>query len=240
MNESASKRNVLRELDAPAGWTALLLEQHLPATGEELPAYRKAVGDLLADLPGTNTASPEEVLLLFECCRPDMEAVTLRENARTWMPEFGVGIWIDQPPPMKWTRDEFKEAAPGTLRPVVERVLRIRKSPVMQKAAWNRLLGSGAAIWLKEAGVDDILEQAAEELRPTIRDISLTSFPFYLPLLRASTLTKPSSASAGQWERIMPGVDLYLRESVEDCGLLVALRQAPQTFRNQWRGMALG
>jgi hypothetical protein len=166
------------------------------------------------------------VLLLFERCRPEFEAVTVRENARAWMPEFGVGIWIDQPPPTKWTQEEFQRSAPGTLRPVVERVLRVRPDVTPQRAAWKRLLGSGTLLRLRGAGAGTTLSGTSKLLRPTIRDISLTSFPFYVPLLRGSTLMTPAPTYAATWDQMLPGIDLYLRESAEDGGLLILHRQS--------------
>src|SRR6516162_3690463 len=36
----------------------------------------------------------------------------LQRNARTWLPEMGVGIWPDRGPVQPWTRDEFEELEP--------------------------------------------------------------------------------------------------------------------------------
>ena len=120
----------LQEVSAPQGWTAALLQQQLPIDDDEqLLAYRDAVAKLMERLTPFSEVHAEEVFLQFGRCRPDREIKLLQANARLWMPEFGVGIWLHGDPPHTWTRDEFEEAEPGTLRPVIERVVRVQRDP---------------------------------------------------------------------------------------------------------------
>ncbi len=221
----------VEEVAAPPGWSALLFKQQLPVEDEEdLLAYREAVADLMARLPAFAEVHPEEVLLLFERLRPGKEVQSLQSNARGWLPEFGVGIWLDQKPPTTWTEDEFADAAPGTLRPVIERVVRIQRDPTAQLSAWRTLLGSGALIRVSCSTSDAFVKGATDLLQSSISDISLTSFPFYVPLLRPATLHTPASSYDLPLADQLPGADAYVRESVEDGGLFMLVRQPPKMF----------
>ena len=71
---------------------------------------------------------------------------------------------------------------------------------------------------------------ATEVLHPTISDPSLTSFPYYVPLLEAGRLFEPSTAYDLPLADQLPAVDAYVRESVEDGGLFLLVRQRPEVF----------
>lgn len=226
---------LLEELAAPPGWTAALLRQTLPVDDDVARlAYREAVEHLLSVLPPFAEVRSEEVFLLFGAMRPEVEIKLLQQHARGWMPQFGMGVWMHQMPPETWTREEFEAAEPGTLRPVVERVLRVQPDPGAQRSAWQMLLGSGALLRISAGAPKVFVQDSTELLQPTIADVSLTSFPFYVPLLRADQLLTPAPVYDLPMADQLPSVDAYLRESVDDGGLLVLLRQAPDTF---WAGI---
>ncbi|MGI4854021.1 MAG: hypothetical protein ACRYF4_08270 [Janthinobacterium lividum] len=222
----------LHEVAAPAGWTALLLQQDLPVDSEaQRSRYTEAVAAVLQRLPVLQLIPAEEVLLLFERLRPAVEIPVFQNEARQWMPEFGMGVWLHSEAPTTWTTDEFLDADPTTLRPVIERVVRVAQNPQAQRGAWDRLLGSGAL--LRTLAADPtFLAGATAVLKPTIADRSLTSFPFYLPLLRAGELQRVGPVYDEPLEAYLPGVYAYLRESVEDGGLLVLFRRSPELFWN--------
>ena len=221
---------VLHELRAPPGWTAGVLQMPLPLPEADRPAYRDAVSGLLRRIPAFAAPHPEELFLLFERCRPAIEIPILQENARLWMPQLGLGVWLDRDPPTTWTAEEFTTAAPGTLRPVVDRVVRIGRRPEAQRSAWQHLLGSGALIRTSHTAPERFLPEATAVLQPRISDRSLTSFPFYVPLVTAAALQAPSPAFRAPLADLLPQTDAYLRESVEDGGLLMAVRQPPAAF----------
>ena len=58
-------------------------------------------------------------------------------------------------------------------------------------------------------------------LLPPIEEEGLKAFPLYVPLLTAASL----SASAEQLDTWLGAVDVYLRESPQDKGLLIVSRQ---------------
>ncbi len=232
MNEP---RNGFRlvEVAAPRNWSAVLLPQTFPIdVRSQQDAYRTAAEELLTLLHPFNPAESEELLLVFAQMRPDVEIPALRANARLWMPQFGMGVWLDQPPPTTWSREEFENAAPGMLRPVVERVLRVHTEPEVHRSAWQELAGSGAIIRVVCSKPNQFLPGAMEQLHGTISDPSLTSFPFYVPLLRADTLDQTWPEYNLPLEDYLPNVLLYARESVQDGGLLVLTRHSPERLRS--------
>ena len=225
----------LLELPAPSGWSAFLLKQQLPIEdADDLLRYRQAVTTLMERIPAFLEPHPEEVLLLFERLRPGKEINAMKGNARLWMPEFGVGIWLDREPPTTWTAEEFLDAAPGTLRTVIERVVRVQREPVAQASAWRLLLGSGALLRVSAETAGDFVTGATGMLQPTISDSSLTSFPFYVPLLGAESLINMSPAYDQPLGEHLPAVSAYVRESVEDGGMLFVVRQTPEAI---WKNL---
>ena len=225
---------ILRELKAPAGWTAAVLEAPLPLADDERGPYQQAVQDLVARIPAFVEPYPEELFLIFEYCRPAVEIPLLQDNARWRQPQFGLGIWLDSEPPTTWTAEEFTTAAPGTLRPVVDRVVRLSRDPEAQRDAWQTLLGSGALLRVSTTAPDRFVREATDYLQPTIADRSLTSFPFYVPLLTEASLLHPSLAYRAPLADLLPQTRAYLRESVTDGGFLLAVQQPPAVF---WKAL---
>ena len=121
-------------------------------------------------------------------------------------------------------------ARQGTLRPVIDRVLRLTRDPEAQESAWHSLLGSGALFSASLSRPELFLERATEFLQPRISDPSLTSFPFYAPLLSAGTLSALSPAFQAPFGELLPDVEVYCRESVEDRGFFLLIRQESGTF----------
>ncbi len=227
---NTSQNLSLQEVPAPAGWTALLLRQALPVEDEaDRELYLEAVAAVLGRLPVPQLVPAEEVLLLFERLRPAVEVPVFQNEARRWMPEFGMGVWLHGEAPATWTADEFLDAEPGTLRPVIDRVIRVARTPEAQRGAWDALLGSGALLRTLSADAR-FLPGATAVLKPTIADRSLTGFPFYLPLLRAGELDRARPVYDEPLEEYLPGVYAYLRESVEDGGMLLLIHQPPDAF----------
>jgi hypothetical protein len=67
-----------------------------------------------------------------------------------------------------------------------------------------------------------ILQKATALLLPPIKDPSFNCYPFYVPLLDEKGLT---SATEEQLEAWFCGASVYIRESFEDKGILIASRQ---------------
>ena len=224
------ERICLREIPAQTGWTAAVLEATYPVAAEAVQAYAAMVGELLQRLPAFRVPRPGELFLQFDRCRPEEEVLVLRENARSWQPEIGLGVWLDREPPTTWSEEEFIAAAPGTLRPLMYRLFRLQRDPAVQASAWRRLLGSGVLVRVATVEPDVFLAGATDFLQPKIADTSLTGFPFYAPLLTAEALSRPDPMFDAGFDVSLPGVEAYLRESEEDGGLLIVSRQSSTAF----------
>ena len=221
----------LREIVCPTGWTAAILETDFAPAGGPHPDYTAIVDWLLSNLAPFERTLSREVMLQFDRCRPDVEIPLLRANARIWQPEIGLGVWPEQAPPTTWTKEEFLAAAPGTLRPVMYRIFRVQtEDPSAQTSAWQTMLGSGALLRVATTNPNAFLSATTTFLQPKIEDVSLESFPFYVPLLTAAGLAHPHPAFAVELDTLLPVAVGYMRESQEDGGLLVLSRQQPEEF----------
>jgi hypothetical protein len=228
------QRLCLREVPARQGWTAAVLECAYPVAPGSEQGYVAAVAALLNRLPAFSQPRPSELFLQWDRCRPDHEVMTLREHARVWQPEIGLGVWLDREPPTMWSPEEFVAAAPGTLRPLMHHLFRLQRDDKAQDSAWRRLLGSGVLLRVACAVPDAFVAGATEFLHPRIMETSLTGFPFYAPLLTVAGIARPDAAFEGPFDLWLPEVEGYLRESEEDGGLLVVARQASPDF---WRSL---
>ncbi len=225
---------LLEELVAPEGWAAAFLHALYPVPDDDLRAYRKAAGDVVEHLfaPLAATTS-EEVLLTFQFLRPRVEMEAMRTKTRLWLPEIGVGVWLDREPPTTWTAEEFENAEPGKMRPMVDRVVRIHRDRVAQSDAWLQTLGSGAATrWAYERG-RDAMTATTELLESRMVDRSVLGFPFYVPLLTLESLRKRNPAYDEPWDDLLPGVQLVASESTGDGGLLLLGRDR-EAFHRLW------
>jgi hypothetical protein len=221
----------LREIAAPTGWSAAILEAEYPLSLEAKPTYVDAINELTNRLPVLRNALAEETFLQFDRCRPDDEILILQQNARLWMPEIGLGVWTDRPVPGLWTSDEFLAAAPGELRPLIYRVFRIQPLPAAQRSAWQLLLGSGVLVRAILPAAGSLVSVSTETLQPRMTERSLTSYPFYVPLITAAALATPDAAFIDVFDELSPHLNAYIRESSEDGGLLILVRQSLETFR---------
>jgi hypothetical protein len=224
------QRLCLRETPARQGWTAAVLECAYPVPPKSEQSYVTAVAELLGRLPAFSQPRPSELFLQWDRCRPDREVMILRENARVWQPEIGLGVWLDREPPTMWSPEEFVAAAPGTLRPLMHHLFRLQRDAKVQESAWRRLRGSGVLLRVVCVVPDAFVAGATEFLHPRITETSLTGFPFYGPLLTVDALSQPNAVFDGPIDLWLPAVQGYLRESEEDGGLLVVARQSSSDF----------
>lgn len=216
----------LRQLAAPEGWCACILEAEYPVEGERVHPYRNRVQRLLdaSDL----FAPPwgQQVLLQFDRLRPGEDVALLRQNARVWLPDIGLGVWPHREAPRLWSRDEFIDTPMEELRPLMHRIFRVDADPAATRSAWETMLGLGI-IRIASHDLDAFYQRAMDCFLPRIEEPSFQSFPFYLPLLEARTLEKATSDDVLSW---LDGVDAYMRESSEDGGLLMVLHVAPERY----------
>lgn len=201
-----------------AGWhRAVLRAAGWPVPPQALPGWRRAGRKLQEAL------FPESghVIAGLQMWRLHLGggADLLSRKAREWMPEFGVGVWLDQPAPTLWTEEEFLKHPPGApMRPPIHHFIRIR-SAASHFEAWELICGSGC--WLAfavQCPPDSFLSTEASAYRNWIADPSIRAFDLFVPLLR---LRSAESPEFGGRSRHLAAVSRYVRESDEDGGLLI-------------------
>lgn len=150
-------------------------------------------------------------------------SVRFSSHGREWLPKLGLGVWPDRPAPTLWTQQDFRNLAPGEMpRNLMDQVFRISKSEEAKESARDTMLGVGAVVQVLTPDPTPVfLRNARDLLLPPIKDPSFACFPFYLPLLEKRSLEGAPLDVLDSW---FCGASLYMRESVEDLGLLIASR----------------
>jgi hypothetical protein len=218
----------LTPISAPSPWQAAVLPlSSFPTPEDQLGPVRRLIQKLVRSL-GASESSVETFIELTNLHLAD-GAAHLSKHGRHWMPSMGLGVWPDREPPTGWTIEEFQELVPGEkVRPLMNIAMRVMGPVEARHHARDVLLGRGTIIQvLADLDGDELLEQARNLLSPPIKDPSFTSFPFYIPLLEARSISR---ASADQLDAWSCGTHTYIRESPEDLGILILSRSLDETL----------
>jgi len=156
----------------------------------------------------------------------DGSAPLFSRHGREWLPAMGLGVWPDRPPPTIWSREDFENLQPGELpRILAYQVFRITASPEVKERARDTMLGLGSIVQIMgNDSIEDFLTKSRNALLPPITDPSFTCFPFYLPLLDLQSFSSAKPKELDYW---LCDANIYIRESMEDQGLLLAVRRLP-------------
>jgi hypothetical protein len=220
--QSASGMIRLVPVTAPEPWSAAVLPlSGFPAPQEELGPVRRFL-EKLVKMAGENSACVETFIQLATLHLAD-GATHLSKNGRQWMPAMGLGVWPDREPPTGWTVEEMQQLVPGEqLRPLMNIALRVSGPVGARHQARDVLIGRGTIIQMfSNLQSDALLSGARDLLLPPIQDPSFTSFPYYIPLLEAKSVSGSKLQQLDAW---CCGAHTYLRESVEDQGILIVSR----------------
>jgi len=166
----------------------------------------------------------QEVFIQVEQFDDDAARALFRRHSKEWMPELGLGVWPDRPPPTPWTQEEFLSTSPGErVRPLMFQVLQISTTAAAKRLATELLFpfGSLMEIYSREP-VEVLYEKMMQVLLPPIQDPSFTCFPFYVPLFEAKTIAGATNLQLEEW---FHGFSVYIRQSFEDNGVLIAARE---------------
>jgi hypothetical protein len=234
-----------RLLAIPAdGWDAWLA----PVSGFNTPEQESArvhsvvaaIRDSLIDSWRLN----HEAFIQLEQFEDKQARAIFAAKAREWLPEIGLGVWPDRPPPAAWTKEELSAPPGERIRPLMFNVFQISTSVAARRSAVATLfrfgsmlevLSRGSAAWL--------FEQMTAVLKRPIVDPSYTCFSYYVPLLEAKSIQSATRKQLDEW---CSGIDLYMRQSFEDKGVLILSREsivpaltklggAPETgSRSEW------
>lgn len=224
-----SLKTGVRQLTAPTGWVALVLEGTYLVLDPHLQPYQNAVTELLRLFPCFD-APVQEVILQFDRLSPERDVPIFQQNARQWFSKIGMGVWPHREPPTLWSREEFIDAEPGTLRPMMYKLFHLEQDPVISRSAWNTMLGSGTLMRLAISSLATFRQRSYGFHHPRIQERSLQSYSIYTSLLEGAAIQNVTVEQLDLW---LPAVDGYLRESSEDGGLFLLARQSqPDWWQN--------
>jgi hypothetical protein len=213
------------QMKLPSPWDGILIPvSAFPMAGEELAAVAGFV-QKFEGLAGVGRPSLSAETFVQVEQSDDLECRRIyAQSARAWIPEVGLGVWAGRKPPSTWSKEEFMNLTPGKkIRALMHQVLRITASPKARMDAFTAMFPFGAAIriWTHEDG-DAFLNKATSVLLPPIKDPSCTCYPFYFPLFDRHAF---ESATVEQLDAWVCSASVYIRESFEDQGILIAARE---------------
>lgn len=214
---------LLTALPVNEPWVAFVLPvDTFPISDERLPSIQQFLKRFSTAVCNEWRLSTQVFLQLF-CLRRGGGSDVVSSHGRQWMPKLGLGVWPDRPAPTFWTKEDFEKLGPGEKpRTLMYQVMQITKSEDARREACDLMHGRGSTIQILTPDSGDmILDKARQVLLPPIKDPSFTCFPFYIPLLDRKSL---ETASADQLEHWSCGASVYIRESVEDSGILLLSR----------------
>jgi hypothetical protein len=211
-------------VDAEPPWESCLIPvSRFPVPPDE----RASLVVILRMLSGEFLRTPElsaEVLLQFNQIHVENGATLLSERGRSWMPQPGLGVWPDREPPTLWTKEDFEMLPIGARpRPLSYQVFRISGAQSARDEARDVMLGRGSIIEIVVEGPSqDFLKQSKEVLLPKITERAFRSYGLYVPLIDRKSIEASGEGKLANW---LAGATAYVRESVEDQGILVISSQ---------------
>lgn len=161
-----------------------------------------------------------EVFMQLEQLDADGCREAFSDNARAWIPETGLGVWVDRDLPQKWTKEELANIVPGDkLRPIMFQLFRVSTDQAVRLGARSTMLRFGPVLEILTPLGEGYLASASRIFKEGIVDRSFTCYLFYTPVIEAKSI---SNAKPEQLSRWFQGMTLYIRQSFEDNGILIA------------------
>lgn len=218
------------ELQAPAGWHALLFPcGAFPAKRLETETIDAFLEPLMAELEKTRNLQ-RHVLLQVWKLGPGTGVDVLNRHIGAWRTTLGLGIWPDRDPPRAWTNEDVSDAAAAMFRkeevPLCShKLMSLGIGGAEAAQAAQQMRGFGTLIQvLSPASLAAMQTSCREVFLPRIQAPRFRMARFFLPVLdSASIAAARSAAELAEW---LGGAELYVRESPEDQGVLV-LSQYP-------------
>jgi hypothetical protein len=211
---------MLQSVPVPEPWTAAVIPvSAFPVPEDERLRLREGLAEWCALVAGTNELTATTWLQMNHM-HLDQGAPKLSTNGRTWLPMTGLGIWPDREPPRLWTKADFADREYGQpLPPLMHTVFHISRGAEASNHARDVMIGSGTVVHALLKGDSGQYHEAMRELLlPPITEEALRGHPFYMPLLEARSLRNVTVDVLDAW---MGSARVYLRESVEDGGVLI-------------------
>jgi hypothetical protein len=171
-----------------------------------------------------------------ELHRSDAVDLLVKHGAE-WMPDIGLGVRPDGEPPRMLRADDFRKRRwDAPIKPKHETAFHLMNGVVAAKSAFRLLCGSGTVLYcLLDAPVQIYLAEQRELWLPKIVEPAFRAHPFYMPLIHTTSLEKEEISTLLRW---MGRARLYLRESVEDEGVMIvsSVAGALDLLQDQYSG----
>jgi hypothetical protein len=210
----------------------LRLPSGFPIVDEQVPVIRE-LWQKIADTALARWELSAEVFIQLARLRGATRR--FEQYAGTWMPTYGLGVWPDREPPTLWTKADFESLNVGeSPKPLMYKLMRVTTSPQARSHARFVMLGLGGVLEiLIEPNADRYLKRTKDLLLPPIVERAFRIFPFYIPLIEKKSLL---AAKADQLKEWFCGSFLYMRESPEDNGIVIASSQPLSPILEQFGG----
>ncbi|MBI5083844.1 MAG: hypothetical protein HZB13_04515 [Acidobacteria bacterium] len=147
----------------------------------------------------------------------------LTRNAGAWSPDYGVGVWLHQPPPTLWQPEEFEMLGPGDpMRPPILTAIALTAERLDHHGVWVSMGCRGCYVEFSVTGSpEEFLEAQAPLYQAWIEEPLIAAHGFFIPLLSLGVFD--SDLFTQRLAHVAP-VGIYVRESDEDEGLLILSR----------------
>lgn len=217
-----------RAIPLPAPWSAVLLPvSAFPLQIEERVALQKEVLEGIAAVAAVPPPQHHVLLQLWKL-GPRSGSDVLSQHVRQWQPDFGMGVWPNREGPTGWTEASLMDAAAAAMQGAEpempnHRLLYLAGAAPQPTQASAAMRGFGATVELfSDLPFKEIAARARQLYQPRINEPRFQQEPFYLPLFDSATLQAASSAE--QLTSWLCGIQIYVRESAEDSGVLIIAR----------------
>ncbi len=226
--QAGGRREVKLELqgvEAPPPWQAVFMPVgQFPLERPQYGIVRKFLS-LLTGVLINDHGLEHEVFLQTWKLSPANGAGLVSENAALWQPEIGLGVWPDREPPKAWSKTIMMDAVAATFRgdepeKPFYKLFRLAgdTDKRVEASATMRGLGVEGQTFSRLNG-EMLLKRSKELFVPAITDERFKKEKFYLPLVDRKTIR--SAGSAERLSLALCGIDVYIRESAEDQGILI-------------------
>lgn len=145
--------------------------------------------------------------------------VLLGDNARHWLPQTGLGVWVHRPAPRLLRGSDVEDLDPENLPQPMPILLRVQKPGPARLQAMTTMLGTGSGLQLVSRLEEKRLLRSLQEYHlGIITERVYRIFPWYVPLLENASLPEELPQ---QTLDALQGITLYFRESPEDGGVIL-------------------
>jgi hypothetical protein len=204
----------------------LLPVSRFPAPPAELNGVSKFCDSLIAHAHRAKAGLQLEVIVKQNYLYPDLIDYFV-DKAQQWLPRQGVAVEPHKPPPHVPTKEEIegidiRSIDLGSRRNIdlgPELTFQIC-DPAGKEECYKTMLGHGAVnIFLSGLKGEDLYGRWSEIFGKVVTDRTLCAMPFFAPLFGAKSFQGVPASEINTWFETF---DLYIGESIEDKGLVIA------------------